>query len=306
VQKVPALLDEVHRLIERRKIQFVLTGSSARKLKKQGVNLLAGRALTYSMFPLTAKELGDDFNLSRALKFGLLPMAVTSENPKRYLDSYVKTYLKEEVEQEGLTRQIGSFARFLEVASYSQAGLLSVAQIAAEAQVHRKVVEDYFSILRDLLLAHELPVFTKRAKREMMTKRKFYFFDVGLFRTLRPKGPLDTESEMNGAAFESLCLQELLALNHYQDMGYGFYHWRTRKHQEVDLVLYGENGFHAFEFKSSARLREADFAGLRLFAEDYPHARRHLVYGGSERRAHAGVDIVPAREFFLKATELLA
>jgi uncharacterized protein len=219
VQKVPAILNEVHRLIERRKLQFVLTGSSARKLKKQGVNLLAGRALTYSLFPLTARELQNDFNLPQALEFGMLPMAITSESPKRYLDAYVNTYLKEEVEQEGLTRKLGSFARFLETASFSQAAPLSISQIATDSQVHRKVVEDYFSILRDLLLSYELPVFTKRAKREMMTKRKFYFFDVGLYRTLRPKGPLDSDAEMNGPAFETLCLQELLALNHYLDTG---------------------------------------------------------------------------------------
>lgn len=305
VQKVPALLDESHRLIETRKIQFILTGSSARKLKRQGVNLLAGRALTYSMFPLTARELGKDFDLKKALQFGMLPMAVTSENPKRYLESYVRTYLKEEVEQEGLTRQLGSFARFLETASFSQASLLSMSQIAAESQINRKVVEDYFSILRDLLLSYELPVFTRRAKRELMTKRKFYYFDVGLYRTLRPKGPLDSESEMNGPALETLCLQELLALNQYLELGYDFFHWRTRKHQEVDLVLYGENGFLAFEFKSGSRIREADFSGLTLFAEDYPQAKRFLIYGGNERRKFAGIEIMPAHEFFEKAESLL-
>ncbi len=305
VQKVPAILNEVHRLIERKKIQFILTGSSARKLRKQGVNLLAGRALTHSLFPLTARELGSDFNLPRALKFGLLPMAVTSENPKKYLEAYVKTYLKEEIEQEGLTRQLGSFARFLEVASFSQASVLSVAQIATDSQVHRKVVEDYFSILRDLLLSYELPVFSKRAKRELMTKRKFFFFDVGLFKTLRPKGPLDSDAELNGAAFETLCLQELLALNHYQDRGYEFFHWRTRKHQEVDLVMYGENGFLAFEFKSSSRLREADFETLRLFGQDYPQAKLHLVFGGNESRMYGNIHLLAARDFFADCEAIL-
>lgn len=306
VQKVPAILDEVHRLIEARGVQFVLTGSSARKLRKQGTNLLAGRALTYSLFPLTAREVGEDFSLKAALKWGMLPMALTAESPKRYLESYVKTYLKEEVEQEGLTRQLAGFARFLETASFSQAALLSVAQIATDAQVHRKVVDDYFAILRDLLLSYELPVFTRRAKRELMTKRKFYFFDVGLFRTLRPKGPLDSPAELTGPAFETLCLQELLALDHYLETGFEFFHWRTRKHQEVDLVLYGENGFIAFEFKSSARLRESDFEPLTLFGEDYPQARRCLVHGGTERRTHRGIEVIPAHEFFADAAGLLA
>ncbi len=305
VQKVPAILDEVHRLIETRGIQFVLTGSSARKLRKQGTNRLAGRALTDSLFPLTAHEVGADFSLKSALQWGMLPMTLTAESPKKYLESYVKTYLKEEVEQEGLTRQLAGFARFLETASFSQAAIMSVAQIAADAQVHRKVVEDYFSILRDLLLSYELPVFSRRAKRELMTKRKFYFFDVGMFRTLRPKGPLDSAAELSGAAFETLCLQELLALNHYLETGFEFFHWRTRKHEEIDLVLYGERGFLAFEFKSSARLRESDFRALALFGDDYPQAKRYLIYGGSERRTHQAIEIVPARDFFASAAHLL-
>ena len=305
VQKIPEILNEVHRLIEKNKIQFVLTGSSARKLRQHGVNLLGGRALTYSMFPLTAYELGEDFNLARALRFGMLPMAVTGENPKKYLDSYAKIYLKEEVQQEGLTRQLGAFARFLETASFSQASLLSVSQVAAEAQVNRKVVEDYFSILRDLLLSYELPVFTKKAKRELMVKRKFYFFDVGLFRTLRPKGPLDAESEPNGPAFETLCLQELLTLNQFLDTGYEFSHWRTRKHEEVDLILYGERGFHAFEFKVGARLREDDFKALKLFAEDYPQAKRYIVYGGKESRSIHDIQLIPSEAFFKQAKTIL-
>lgn len=305
VQKVPALLDEVHRQIEARGTQFVLTGSSARKLRKQGTNLLAGRAFTHSLFPLTASELGDDFDLARALRFGTLPMAVTSAAPARYLSSYAKTYLEEEVEQEGLTRQIGSFARFLETASFSQAASMSVAQIATDAQVHRKVVEDYFGILRDLLLSYELPVFSRRAKRELMTKRKFFFFDVGLYRTLRPRGPLDSEAELNGPAFETLCLQELLALNHYLDAGFDFFHWRTRKHQEVDLVLYGERGLLAFELKAGSRLREADLQTLELFGTDYPEARLILVYTGTRAEQRKGIEVIPAARFFATAGDIL-
>jgi predicted AAA+ superfamily ATPase len=138
-----------------------------------------------------------------------------------------------------------------------------------------------------------------------MTKRKFYFFDVGLYKTLRPRGPLDSEAEINGPAFETLCLQELMALNHYLSKGYEFFHWRTKKHQEVDLVLYGENGFLAFEFKSSSRLREADFEALKLFGEDYPPAERYLIYGGNEKRSYAGIHILPAQYFFSNAESLL-
>lgn len=305
VQKVPAILDEVHRLIELKGLQFILTGSSARKLKTHGVNLLAGRALSLSMYPLTARELGEDFDLPRALSFGMLPMSVTSESPKLFLQSYVANYIREEVAQEGLTRNIGSFSRFLETASFSQASLLSVSQISTEAQVHRKVVEDYFSILRDLMLSYELPVFTKKAKRELITKRKFYFFDVGLYRTLRPKGPLDLDSELSGPAFETLCLQELIALNHSLQTNFEFFYWRTRKHEEVDLILYGESGFLAIEFKSSSFLRESDFKNLKLFAEDYPKATGYIVYGGTVDRTVGDINIISAKTFFSQAENLL-
>jgi predicted AAA+ superfamily ATPase len=305
VQKVPALLDEVHRLIERKGPQFVLTGSSVRKLKAQGVNLLAGRALGLSMYPLTARELGSDFALKKALRYGMLPMALTAESPQRFLQSYVANYLREEVAQEGLTRNLGSFSRFLETASFSQGSILSISQIAADAQIHRKVVEDYFTILRDLMLSYELPVFSKKAKRDLMTKRKFYFFDVGLYRSLRPKGPLDQEAELGGAAFETLCLQELIAINHHFELGYDFFHWRTRKHEEIDLILYGEKGFLAFEFKSSTRLRDSDFKTLDLFGEDYPQAKKYIVYGGETNRVHKNVHVLSASTFFAHTKELL-
>ncbi len=304
VQKVPAVLDEVHRLIESTRVQFVLTGSNARKLRKQGTKLLAGRALTYSLYPLTAHELGRDFSLTRALQWGMLPKAVTSSTPKRFLESYVATYLKE-IEQEGITRQVANFARFLETATFSQGAMLSPTQVASDAHVHRKVVEDYFAILRDLMLSYELPVFSKRAKRELLTKRKFYFFDAGVYRVLRPKGPLDSPGELAGAAFETLCVQELVALNHYLETDFSLFHWRTRKHEEVDLVLYGDRGLLAFEFKSSPRVRAEDVRALELFGEDYPSARRYLVHGGTESRMSRGIQLLPAKRFFEQASAIL-
>ena len=147
-------------------------------------------------------------------------------------------------------------------------------------------------------IAAELPVFSKKAKRDLMTKRKFYFFDVGLYRGLRPKGPLDNESELGGPAFETLCLQELMAINHHFDLGYDFFHWRTRKHEEIDLILYGENGFLAFEFKSSAQLWDSDFKTLHLFGEDYPQAKKYIVYGGPAKRVHKNINILSASTFF--------
>ena len=204
VQKIPSLLNEVHRLIENKKYKFILTGSSARKLRTKGTNLLAGRALTYYFHPLSQKELAKDFSLSYSLKYGQLPMARASAKPDKFLNSYIQTYLKEEILQEGLTRNIGNFSRFLEIASFSQGAILNLSQIAAEAQLERKTVENYFKILDDLLIGFFLPIFNKRAKRKLVSHNKFYYFDVGVFRSLRPTGPLDSESEIDGPALETL------------------------------------------------------------------------------------------------------
>ena len=176
VQKIPELLNEVHRLIEGRKIRFLLTGSSARSLRRKGVNLLAGRALKNNMHPLVIQEIGAQFDLGHALKYGLLPMVLGGFDPKQYLKSYVETYVKEEVLQEGLTRNIGAFTRFLEAASFSQGEVLNVSEIGRELGLNRLLVEGYFQILEDLLLANRIPVFRKRAKRKVIAHQKFLLF----------------------------------------------------------------------------------------------------------------------------------
>lgn len=306
IQKAPKLLDEVHRLIESENYSFILTGSNARKLKRAGSNLLGGRAHTYEMFPLTALELEEDFNLKQALQFGTLPMAVNDRNdPKKFLQSYIKTYLKEEIQLEGLTRNIESFARFLQVASFSQGTPLVISNIASEAGINRKVVEDYFSILKDLLISVELPVFSKRAKRDLIVKRKFYFFDSGVYRAIRPKGPLDSDQEIDGFALETLVLNELRVLNAQFALDYEIYYWRTRDHKEVDFILYGENGFHAFEIKSSSRVTPADLVGLKEFRADYPEVKAHIIYAGSEMRVHDNIEYIPINIFFKNALSIL-
>jgi len=305
VQKVPELLDEVHRLIEARRLRFVLTGSSARKLRRRGVNLLAGRALTLAMHPLCTMELGDSFDLARSLRHGRLPATWSEADPKAYLASYVGTYLREEVLQEGLTRNLGAFARFLEAASFSQGSVLNISAVARECHVDRKVVEDYFTILEDLLLAVRLPVFTRRAKRKTVAHPKFYLFDAGVFRAIRPRGPLDSEDEIDGAAMETLVLQDLRALNDALGLGYSIYYWRTAAGDEVDFVLYGERGLKAIEVKRSERVREADLRGLEAFLDDYPMAQARLVCS-CDRRFHEGrVEVLPIGEFLREAHEWL-
>jgi len=306
IQRLPDLLNEVHRLIEARRLRFVMTGSSARKLRRRGVNLLAGRALTRFMHPLTAIELGGDFDLRRALRYGGLPFACTEPDPRDYLKSYVTSYLREEVQQEGFARNLAGFARFIEAASFSQGAILNVAAVARESAVHAKVAEDYFGILEDLLIAVRLPVFTRRAKRRIVAHPKFYFFDAGVFQTIRPRGPLDAPGEIAGPALETLVLQQLRALNDYRGLGYSFHYWGTGAGDEVDFVLYGERGLVAIEVKMTQRVRPDDLRGLRRFRDDYPQARAFLIYTGSRRRHDAGIEIVPAEDALRGLDRMLA
>lgn len=293
VQKIPELLNEVHRLIENKKFKFILTGSSARSLRRKGVNLLAGRALTYYFHPLTTPELADDFNLVRSLQYGHLPLACTQKNPDKFLNSYLDTYLREEILQESLTRNIGNFSRFLEVAAFSQGEVLNVNQVATESQLERKTAENYFKILEDLLIGVRLPVFSKRAKRKLIKHNKFYYFDVGVFRTLRPSGPLDSASEIDGPALETLFLQEIRAINDYHDLGYQIYYWRSTTGLEVDFILYGKKGLLAFEIKRTSTLTKKDLNGLKAFKKDYPEAQAYVFCNTDRVEYREGITIMP-------------
>jgi predicted AAA+ superfamily ATPase len=302
VQRVPELLNEVHRLIEHKKFKFLLTGSSARSLRRKGTNLLAGRALKYHMHPLTIQEVGDAFNLNNVLQYGLLPAAIDHEQPKKYLESYVQTYLREEVQQEGLTRNLGSFARFLETASFSQGEVLNVSEIARELSLNRTTVSHYFTILDDLLLGIRISTFSQRAKRKIIAHQKFYFFDVGVYKTIRPMGPLDTPQESDGAGLETLFLQSVSALNDYYELGYSIHFWRTTTGDEVDFILYGPRGLHAFEIKRSATITSKTLKGLKLFGDDYPQAKLYLFFMGTQKEYHGTIQAIP---FELGLKELL-
>ena len=305
VQKVPALLDEVHRLIEHHHQCFILTGSSSRQLKRGSSNLLAGRALTYHMHPLTATEIGASFNLSKALRYGLLPLSYLETKPKLFLESYVATYLREEVMQEGLVRNVGAFSRFMELASFSQGCQLNLSNIAREVGVSRKVIASYFEILEDLLIAVELPCFNKRAARALSQHPKFYYFDTGVFWQLRPKGPLDTPAEIGGAAFETLFLQHLRAVIDYHHIDLSIYFWRTATGLEIDFILYGEAGLFAFELKSKRYIESKDFSALKIFKKEYPIAHCYLIYGGDHGEKHGDITAIPIQEALLKLPELL-
>lgn len=306
IQRLPQLLNEIHRLIEEKPWRFVLTGSSARKLRRHGVNLLAGRARTRSMRALTAEELGADFIVTKSLQRGHLPTAYTVDDYEDYLRGYVGTYLREEVQQEALVRNVGQFGNFLTIAAYSQASVLNVQNVARECGVDRKTADNYFTILEDLLLAVRLPVFHRRAKRKMITHSKFYFFDAGVFRTLRQRGPLDVVEEIEGAALETLVLQELRAINDNHALGYDIGFWRTSQGQEVDFVLYGPRGFWGIEVKRSSLVRPHDLKPLKAFLAEYPEAVGVCVYTGTERYVVDGIRVEPVQDFLPLLTQVLS
>lgn len=293
IQRIPELLNEVHDMIETDNHIFVLTGSSARKLRQKGVNLLAGRALTYYLHPLTAIEQADEFDMTKSLKLGHLPARFNEPDPEKYLNDYIQTYIREEVQQEGLTRNIGHFSRFLEIASFSQGSVLNISEIARETAIERARADNYFSILEDLLISIRLPVFARKAKRKLIQHQKFYFFDTGVFRKLRPTGPLDSDAELDGPALETLVLQEIRANNDYLELDYQLYFWRTKNGLEIDFVLYGPNGLIAIEIKRSSHISLKNLRALKEFKKDYPPARCYVFYGGSTVLFKEDITIIP-------------
>jgi predicted AAA+ superfamily ATPase len=294
VQKAPQLLDVVHSLVEERVgPRFVLTGSSARKLRHGAANLLGGRLVAAQMPPFLAAELGDAFDLQRALQIGLVPLVWKAPDPAATLAAYASLYLQEEVQAEALVRQVGDFARFLEVISFSQGSLLNLAALAREAEIPRKRAESYLGILEDLLLGYRLPVFQRRAQRQLVQHQKFYLFDAGVFRSLRPRGPLDAPEEIDGMALEGLVAQHLRALCQLRADGTSLSFWRTRAGLEVDFVVYGPDVFMAVEVKRRARVHRRDLSALRAFREDYPEATCCLVSFAPEPLVIDGIRCEP-------------
>ena len=300
VQKATDLLSVVHSLIEeKRTVRFILTGSSARTIKRSGVDLLAGRVLRCSLHPFMAVELGSRFRMDEALQRGLLPLVVMSQEPENVLKTYAALYVREEVQMEGLVRNIGGFSRFLEIISFSHASVLNVSNVARECKIERKVVEGYISILEDLLLAYRIPVFTKRARRATVSHPKFFYFDAGVYRSLRPSGPLDRPEEIEGAALEGLVAQHLMAWNAYRGERNRLYYWRSRAGSEVDFVLYGPEVFWAIEVKNTANIRLEDVSALKTFKEDYPQCDAFILHRGRERRKIGTILCLPCEEFLL-------
>lgn len=300
IQRAPGLLPVIHFLIESGKpIQFIMTGSSARKLRREVGNFLGGRALLRQMPPFFAQELGSEFQLEKALKVGMIPMIWEAIDPWEKILNYVGVYLREEVMAEGLVRQVADFARFLEIASFSHGQLLNVNDIAREAQVKRTTVDNYLQILEDLLIAFRLPVFTRRAQRVLVSHPKFYYFDTGVYRSLRPQGPMDKEMELEGPALEGLVAQHLRAWVQTQREPHQFCFWRTKSQVEVDFIVYGPKGFWAIEVKRGRDVHSADLRGLKTFCQEYPEAKPFFLYLGKQQLCIEGVLCLPLQDFLL-------
>jgi len=293
IQKVPQLLDEVHGLHESRGVRFALCASSARKLRRAGVNLLGGRALRYELHGLTAGELGDAFDLDRALNHGYLPRIYLSERPAKLQEAYAATYLKEEIAAEGLVRKLPAFSAFLSVAALSDTDLVNFSTIARECGVSNNTVKGYFEILEDTLLGRWLPAYRKRPKRRVIGAPKFFFADVGVVNHLAARGRLERRGALYGKAFENWVFHELSAARAYRETDYRIAYWRLASGIEVDFVI--DDMRTAIEAKATAKVTADHLKGLRNLIADHPGVERRLVVSLEKRRRNTedGIEIWP-------------
>jgi len=299
VQRAPALLDEVQHLMAKKRQRFVLSGSSARKLKRGGSNLLAGRAEVRHMFPLVSAEIGRDRDLDQVLATGMLPLAVTGKRPGAFLRSYSEVYLREEVQAEALVRQIGPFHRFLEVAARVNAQTVNVAGIARDAAIARQTANDFFQILVDTLLATWLPAWKLKRAVKQVAHPKFFLFDTGVARQLAGTAHLDVHPEERGALLETFLLHEIRAWLHYSDLEYPVAYWQAHGGPEVDFVIETKSGLVAIEVKSGDRWDSRFGAGIRSLKERISRGRVRGfgVYTGPRALVVEDVRVLPWRMF---------
>ena len=297
VQRVPELLNEVHWLIENHRLNFALCGSSARKVRRGGANLLGGRAFRYVMHGLTAGELGCEFDLDRMLNHGYLPRAYESSEPTRVLDAYVADYLEHEIAAEGLVRRLPVFAQFLDAAALSDGDNVNYTNIASDCGVSNNTVKRYFEILEDTLLGTWLPAYRRRAKRRVVKSPKFYFSDVGIVNRLARRGALIAGSEQYGKAFENWVHHELAAYISYRNVDANLTCWGLTSQTEVDFLL--DDLSVAIEAKSSANIGNQHLRGLRSIAVEYPEIAQRVVVCREQRArlTDDGILILPAERF---------
>ncbi|MBN2342361.1 MAG: ATP-binding protein [Deltaproteobacteria bacterium] len=292
IQRIPELLNEVHYCIEEKHARFLLSGSSARKLRRGGVNLLGGRARHRRLHPFVYKELAFD-NLHHVLQYGLLPPIVASDSPKEDLRSYTGDYLTEEIAQEGVTRNIPAFSRFLEVAAQYNGQMLNFTNIGSDAQVPTSTVRLYFQILEDTLIAQTVPAWRKTTVRKPITTAKFYFFDIGVARTLQHRDELPPNSPEYGVAFESFIYHEISSYISYQADGV-LHYWRSKSNFEVDFIF---NEAVAIEVKAKSNIDHRDLKGIRALKEE-GKLSRYIVVSLVEFPAVVDeIEILPWKDF---------
>jgi predicted AAA+ superfamily ATPase len=292
IQRLPELLNEVHRLIEERRIRFLLTGSSARKLRRGGINLLGGRARTKYLHPLTYKELNKHFNLHQAIECGLIPSIYFSDDPRADLQAYAGSYLQQEILAEGMTRNVPAFSRFLHVAALCNGTIVNFTNVANDAQVARTTVYEYFEILKDTLILYELPAWRKSKKRKPLASSKYYFFDIGVVSALQEREFRAGTPEF-GEAFETYLMHEMTCFSDYIS-GEKLSYWRSTSGFEVDFII----GDHtALEIKAKKNISANDIKPLRMLAEEGKLKRFICVSMEPRRRKVGGIDILPYKEF---------
>jgi predicted AAA+ superfamily ATPase len=308
VQKVPALLDEVHGLIEETRARFLLTGSSARKLRRGGANLLAGRAATRRLHPLTSQEIGESFDLDRALRFGTLPPVVAGddESALELLAGYAETYLREEIQAEGIVRNVGGFARFLDVASAQSGELLNASAIARDAGISARTVLSYFEILEDTLIGLRLEPWRRSPRARLVGHPRVSFFDTGVTNALARRLHAQIDPSLRGRLFEQWVVNECTRLLDYRFPETRLFYWRTHHGAEVDLLFERHGKLRlAAEIKSGRTVSSADLSGLRSFSEAHARVPRAVVATVPEPFSVGDVDVLPWREFFTRLSEWL-
>ena len=300
IQRVPVLLNEVHSLIESHGYKFALTGSSARKLKRDHANLLAGRALVLGLFPLVQSEYGEEINIEEAMSFGTLPIVVDDKDTRvGTLDAYAGTYLRQEIKEEALTRRVDAFSRFLEVAALANAQVTNLSSLSRDSGVSRATVTTYFEILQDTLIVKKLDAWTPRARIKEVGHPKYYFFDCGVVRAIqgRIRDPLSPEER--GPLLETLIHHELCAALAYQDLGGKLHYWRTADGTEIDFIWQRGSRCIAIEVKSSKKWKPEFDRGFRsLLSSKVKPTACFGVYLGSETLKKPWGLVLPAREFF--------
>lgn len=305
VQRIPALLNEVHWLITNKNIQFILSGSSPRKILRSGANLLGGRALRYELYPLIYKEI-PDFDLVRALNHGLLPRHYLSAKPEKLISAYIGSYLQDEIMAEAKIRNIVSFSRFLEVAAFSNGEIVNYTNVAAECGVSAPTIREYFQILEDTLTGRFLPSFQKRPKRRVIRAPKFYYFDIGMANYLLKRKSIEPGGEIFGKVFEHFIYHEIYTYASYSGLLFPLSYWRTTSQIEIDFVL----GDHevAIEVKSTQQVNSRHLKGLKSFAEEYKVKKLILVSTDPFPRKIGNIMILPWNIFLdrLWAGEIIA